>query len=112
MRLLFSSTGNSWKSILDGRFGRAKGFFLYDEKTDTSSWHTNEDNLNAAHGAGTQAAQFAINSGASVLITGHVGPMAFDIMKHSEIIIFNSSEESLKKVYETYKHGRLKLQLQ
>jgi len=112
MRVLFSSTGNSWKSTLDGRFGRAKGFILYDEEKDTFSWHTNEDNRNTAHGAGTQAAQFAINSGASVLITGHIGPKAFDILKLSDIGVFNSSEESLKKVYEDYKQGKLKQQLQ
>ncbi len=112
MKLLFSSTGNSWKAILDGSFGRAKGFILYDEETDTFSWHTNEDNRNIAHGAGTQAAQFAINSGASVLISGHVGPKAFDILKLTDISVFNSSEESLKEVYKAYKQGRLKQQLQ
>jgi len=110
MKILFTSNGKTWSDKLDERFGRAAGFVLFDQEKDTLSWHSNEENVNAAHGAGTQAAQFAINSGASVLITGHVGPKAFDVLNLSDISIFLSSEASLKEVYEAYKEGKLKQQ--
>lgn len=112
MKILFTATGKNWSDKLDERFGRAAGFVLYDQEKDTLSWHSNEENVNAAHGAGTQAAQFAINSGASVLITGHVGPKAFDVLKLSDISIFLSPEESLDEVYKAFREGKLKQQMQ
>lgn len=112
MKILFTSTGKDWSNKLDERFGRAAGFTLYDQEENTLSWHSNEENVNAAHGAGTQAAQFAINSGAAILITGHVGPKAFDVLNLSEIKIFLSKEVPLKEVYEAFKEGKLKQQFQ
>ena len=112
MIILFSSCGKDWNALLDERFGRAAGFVLYNQEEDTLSWHSNEENLNASHGAGTQAAQFAINSGASILITGHVGPKAFDVLKLSDIDVLLSSEAPLKEVYEAFKKGKLIQQFQ
>ena len=112
MIILFSSSNKDWNALLDERFGRAAGFVLYNDEQDTLSWHSNEENLNAAHGAGTQAAQFAISSGASVIITGHMGPKAFDVLSLSDINIFLSSEAPLKEVYEAFKEGKLKQQFQ
>jgi len=111
-KILFTSTGKDWSDKLDERFGRAAGFVLYDEEENTLSWSSNEENVNASHGAGTQAAQFAISSGASILITGHVGPKAFDVLNLSDINIFLSSESTLKEVYEAFKEGKLKQQVQ
>jgi predicted Fe-Mo cluster-binding NifX family protein len=112
MKILFSSNGKTWDDLLDERFGRAAGFVLYDQEEDTLSYHSNEENLKASHGAGTQAAQFSINSGASIIITGHVGPKAFDVLKLSGIHVFLSTEKSLKEVYEAYKQGKLEQQFQ
>ncbi len=110
MKILISSTESGWNADMDGRFGRAMGFVLYDEESKELSWHSNEENLNAAHGAGPKAAEFAINTGASVLISSHVGPKAFDVLKHSDIKIFLASEKTIKEVYEAYKRGELKQQ--
>ena len=111
-KVLFTTSGKEWTSMLDERFGRAAGFVLYDQEKDTLSWYSNEENLNASHGAGTQAAQFAINSGANILITGHVGPKAFEVLKLSDISIFLTKEISLKDAYEAFKEGKLKQQVQ
>ena len=37
MKILFTSTGNTWDSIIDPRFGRAEYLVLYDEETDSLS---------------------------------------------------------------------------
>ena len=107
MKIIFSSQNRDWESLLDERFGRAIGFNLYDEESGILSWHSNEDNLNAAHGAGTQAAQFVINSGALVLISGKVGPKAFDLLDKTGIEIYNSDVDKLKSIYNAYKQGKL-----
>ena len=110
MKILFTSANNSWNALLDSRFGRAKGFVVYDDETDQLSLYPNK-NIDIAHGAGPKAAQFAIDSGASVLITGHVGPTAFDVLKQSDIKVYNSGEGTLKKVYEDFQQSNLKEQV-
>ena len=110
MKIVFTSENNSWGSSLDERFGRAKGFVIYDEETGDFSWHSNENNLNAAHGAGIQAAQFVIKTGAKVLISGNIGPKAFDLLNKTGIEVFNANVDSLKKIYNDYKQGKLTLQ--
>jgi predicted Fe-Mo cluster-binding NifX family protein len=111
MKIVFSATGKDWNAQLDERFGRAKGFVFFDEATKNLTWHSNEENMNAAHGAGTQAAQFVINTGASSVISGEMGPKAFDILNRAGIKIFNSKIDTLEKVYNAYKQGKLKQQI-
>jgi len=49
MKIIFSVTENKGKqSIVDARFGRAAGFFLFDEESDTGTWIDNTSNMNAA----------------------------------------------------------------
>lgn len=110
MKILFSSTGKEWEALLDGQFGRAQGFVLYDEASGKVSWHSNAVNVEATHGAGTQAAQFAASTGAEVIITGHVGPKAYQMLNLSEIKVYIAPEESLTEVYDAFKRGELKQQ--
>ena len=109
-KIIFSAKGEGWDAQLDERFGRARGFLLYNEESQTLTWHSNQENLNAAHGAGTQAAQFVINTGASVVITGQIGPKAFSILSKAGIKVFNSATAPIKQVYSAYKEGILKQQ--
>jgi predicted Fe-Mo cluster-binding NifX family protein len=112
MKIIFSAQRNSWDSMLDKRFGRSTGFMLYDEHSGVLSWYSNEDNMNAAHGAGTKAAQMVINSGAGVLITGNVGPKAFEILKKTDIEIYNAEAAPLRSIYHAYKQGKLNKQFE
>lgn len=112
MKYIFSCKGKGWESMLDPHFGRAEGFFLFDDETKKTKWISNEENENAAQGAGKLAAQLVINTGASVLITGHVGPKAFDVLSVSAMKIFISKEDSLEKVFEAYQQGKLEEQTQ
>lgn len=112
MKYIFSCKGKNWEAMLDPHFGRAEGFFLFDDETKKTNWISNEENENAAHGAGKLAAQLVINTGASVLITGHVGPKAFDVLSLSEMKIFISKEDTLEKVFEAHLNGDLEEQTQ
>jgi predicted Fe-Mo cluster-binding NifX family protein len=107
MKILFSSTGKNWDDEVDQRFGRASGFVLYDEETDKLNWYSNEENINAQHGAGVNASQLAINTGANILVTGRIGPKAYDILKTAEIKIFISGNIKLKEAYKCLKNNTL-----
>ena len=107
MKILFSSTGNNWDSTVDERFGRAKGYVLYDEDTNKLIWFSNDENLNAEYGAGVKAAQLVLNTKATILITGRIGPKAHDILKKANIKIFVAENVSLKQAYKNFQEGLL-----
>ena len=109
MKILFTTHGKDWNAELDLKFGRSQGFLLYDEETKKISWHSNEKNIEAAHGAGIQAGQNAAELGADIVITGHVGPKAFTTLKSADIRIFTApKEDTLKNIYEMFKNNKLK----
>jgi predicted Fe-Mo cluster-binding NifX family protein len=103
MKILFTAKGNTWDSELDPRFGRATGFMLFDTASNEASWISNEDNIQAAHGAGIQAAQKAADAGTEVLITGRVGPKAQSTLENTGIKIFTVDTPcTLKEAYSVF----------
>jgi predicted Fe-Mo cluster-binding NifX family protein len=68
-------------SFLEGRFGRASGFVIHDSELGNWQWIANGQNTESVSGAGIQAAQTVIRSGASVFIGGNFGPKAFKVLQ-------------------------------
>jgi predicted Fe-Mo cluster-binding NifX family protein len=108
MKIIFSSTGKNWEDNIDDKFGRAKGFVLYDEDNNKLSWLSNDENMNAGHGAGIQAAQLVLNTGAEILITGRIGPKAREVLEKTNIKIYETVNVSIKQAYKNFKEGLLK----
>ncbi len=103
MKIMFTARGKGWDAQLDPKFGRAEGFLLYDNEQDQLTWHSNEENKNAAHGAGIQAGQLASDLKAEVVITGHVGPKADSTLKGSGIKVFPVETPcTIREAYEQY----------
>ncbi len=73
---------------LDPHFGRARKFILFDTETGAFIVHDNQQNLNATQGAGIQAAQNLAGLGAEILITGNVGPKAFQALSAAGIKVY------------------------
>ena len=57
MKIIITAQGNTLDSPVDPRLGRAQGFIVTDEKGEAFEYVDNAQNLNAASGAGIQAAQ-------------------------------------------------------
>jgi predicted Fe-Mo cluster-binding NifX family protein len=108
MKIIIPSTGESWEDKVDDRFGRARGFLLYDEDENKLRWLSNEINMNAGHGAGIQAAQLIINAEAEILITGEIGPKAREVLEKANIKIYKCVNSSIKQAYNNFKQGLLK----
>jgi len=110
MKIAFTSIGKNWDSPVDSVFGRAEGFLLFDEEKDDLSWHSNDENRNAGHGAGVQAGQNVAGMGAKVLITGgDVGPKATEVLKKAGIEIYASlGKKSVKEAYAAFNNGDLR----
>ena len=91
MKIAFTTSGNDLNAPMDSRFGRAPMFLIYDPEAKTFEVVGNEQNLNAAQGAGIQSAQNIAHLGVTALITGHCGPKAFRVLAAAGIKIYNTS---------------------
>ena len=107
MKLAFTTTGETLDSPLDPSFGRARNFLIYDLQTQTFEIISNQQNLNAAQGAGIQAAQIIAKSGSQALITGHCGPKAFRVLEAAGIKVFNTDAKNLAGALAYYHAGKL-----
>ena len=107
MKIAFTTSGSDLSAPLDGRFGRAPKFLIYDLETKTFEVIDNAQNLNAAQGAGIQSAQNIARRGVGALITGHRGPKAFRTLQAAGIKIFNTSAATVKEALELYLAGKL-----
>jgi len=76
MKLVITATTPDMEASVDPRFGRAAYFIVVDSETMRWQAHQNAG-VNAAGGAGAQAAQFAAQQGAQAIISGDFGPNAY-----------------------------------
>jgi predicted Fe-Mo cluster-binding NifX family protein len=109
MMLCVTPAGRDLNSRVDERFGRADYFLIID--TETMSAEINSNTAQAAgRGAGIGAAQIIADKGADALLTGVVGPNAFQSLALAGIRIYEgvSSAETVKEAIEKFKKGRYK----
>jgi len=106
MKICISATDNSLDAFVDPRFGRCSFFLIVDPETMQFETMANEA-IGAMGGAGIQAAQALTNKGVGVLITGNVGPNAFQALSASNIQIITGVTGPIREVIEKYKKGEL-----
>ena len=107
MKIAITSSGQSLDSQVDLRFGRAKGFIIYNLEDDSFEFFDNIQNLNAAQGAGIQAAQNVINQGVEAVITGHCGPKAFNLLSSENVKIFVGAAGTVQEAVLKFKNNEL-----
>jgi predicted Fe-Mo cluster-binding NifX family protein len=94
MKLCISSTGKDTGSRVDTSFGRAPFFLIVD--TETMDVKVVENPAAAAgHGAGIAAAQLVSDKRVDTVLSGFVGPNAFNALKTSGIKIFEGVSGSI-----------------
>jgi predicted Fe-Mo cluster-binding NifX family protein len=106
MKLAISSTGKELTSTVDSRFGRAQFFIIYD--TDTETFEVMENpNLGGAHGVGAKTAQDIANAGVKAILTGNVGPNAYNVLKAAKIDVFTVSGKTVQEAIDQFKNETL-----
>jgi len=94
-------------SRVDPRFGRAAGFLIVDPDSMQFQYVDNGASQAMAQGAGIQAAETVYRSGAKVVLTGFVGPKAFQALTAAGIqVVQNVENMSVRDAVEAFKAGR------
>ncbi len=108
MKIALTVTEKSENAKVDPRFGRCAYFLIYNDETGEKRFIDNTQNLNAPQGAGIQASQNVLKENIEVLITGNVGPKAFNLLKSSNVKIFTgASNMTVDEAIQAYKDGKL-----
>jgi predicted Fe-Mo cluster-binding NifX family protein len=92
---------------IDPRFGRCPYFVIVDSETMEFEAVPNTAS-GSMSGAGIQAAQTVASKGTEVLITGNVGPNAFQALSAAGIKVVTGAFGNVREVIEKYKSGGLK----
>lgn len=108
MKIAITSQGKDLESPVDLRFGRANCFIVVDTDTGEFSVADNEQNLNAAQGAGIQAGQNVVHLGVQAVISGHLGPKAFATLQAGGVKVFTGATGTVGEAIEKFKAGDLK----
>jgi len=106
LKVAVSATGADLDAAVDPRFGRCPYFLIIE--TDTMQFEA-IPNLSqyAPSGAGIQAAQMIASRGARVVLTGNVGPNAFQALSAAGIKIITGVMGTVREAVEKYKKGEL-----
>jgi len=108
MKLAISATGKDLTASVDPRFGRASYFVIVDsESGDIVDVIDNLAAQDAAQGAGINAATLVANSGAKAVLTGQVGPKAFEVLRASGISIISNMKGKVGEAVEQYRKGAI-----
>lgn len=106
-KICVTSEGNNLDSMVDARFGRCRYFIIIDP--DSLQFEAIENpNIEAMGGAGIQSAQLVAGKGVKAVLTGNVGPNAFQTLQAANIAIFVGVSAKVKDAVEGYKKGELK----
>jgi len=108
MKILVTAKGKQISDEVDPRFGRARFFILVDTETNETTAHDNSQNLNATQGAGIQAAQGVVRLGAEAVISGNVGPNAYQTLNTAGIKVYLCHQTTVDEAVRKFKAGELK----
>ena len=106
MKVCVTAMGKDLDAEVDPRFGRCQYFIFVD--TDTMAFDAVENTAIAAPGgAGIQAAQTVVNKGVDVLISGNIGPNAFQVLSTAGVKVATGAYGTVREAIEMYKSGKL-----
>ncbi|MBU1895003.1 MAG: NifB/NifX family molybdenum-iron cluster-binding protein [Candidatus Omnitrophica bacterium] len=104
MKICVTSQGDNLNSEVDSRFGRCQYFIIVD--TDTLEFESlNNPYSSSMGGAGIQSGQFVADKGVKTVLTGNVGPNAFQTLHAVGIDIVTGISGTVLSAIEKFKSG-------
>lgn len=106
MRIAVTSNGADLSAPASPVFGRCPMLAFVD--TETMAFEARENPaLEAPGGAGIRAAEYIAEQGAEALVTGNVGPNAFQVLEAAGIPVYLHQGGSVRQVVEAFIDGKL-----
>lgn len=106
MKIAVSATDQSKESQLDRRFGRCEYFLIYDTETREYKAIINNGTTSGG-GAGIAAASQVIDENVSVIITGNLGPNAFELIEKAGIKAYSCQVIPVFRALEMFQKDQL-----
>lgn len=106
MKIVVSANGMDLDAQASPVFGRCPAYVFVDPESMAFEAVDNPA-LGAAGGAGIQAAQFIVERGANVVVSGNVGPNAFGVLQSANVPVYLFSGGTVRQAVEGYKNGQL-----
>lgn len=107
MKIAISACSDSLEAKAHAQFGRCDYFVIVDTDTGDTTALKNTS-ADAATGAGTACAQELFNAGVTAVVSGKVGPNAYEVLKAANVAIHLAPPGlSVREVLEKFKAGVL-----
>ncbi|MGD8463809.1 MAG: NifB/NifX family molybdenum-iron cluster-binding protein [Anaerolineae bacterium] len=106
MKVVVSAQGPTLDSPTSPVFGRCPTLMFVDTETLEFKAMDNPA-MNESGGAGIQAAQFVVGQGAQAVITGNLGPNAFDVLQAAGVPGYLTQTGTIGQAVQAYKAGDL-----
>ena len=108
MKIAITSIDGTMEGMVDERFGRARKLIVYDVGTDKFEVAENSKQMNLAQGAGIQAAQNVVNLGVGAVISGHLGPKAFQVLTSAGVEAYSAVNMTVAEAVKQHRERSLK----
>jgi predicted Fe-Mo cluster-binding NifX family protein len=107
MKICITSQGKDMEALVDPRFGRCQYFTIVD--TDSNETDILENvNRDGMGGVGVQSGQFIAEKQVKVVLTGNVGPNAFQTLQAAGIEVVTGVSGKVKDVIDRYSKGEFR----
>jgi len=106
MKIVVTADGGTLDAQASPVFGRCPAYVFVE--TETMQFEAVQNPaVSASGGAGVQAAQFVIERGAQAVLTGNVGPNAFNVFQAARVPVHLFGGGTVRQAVEAYKAGQL-----
>ncbi len=106
-KICITSEGDNLDSKVDPRFGRCQYFIFVDIST-MKFEAINNPNMDSMGGAGIQSGQLIAEKQIKAVLTGNVGPNAFQTLQAAGVSVITGISGTIKEAVDKYKTGELK----
>ncbi|MDD4956815.1 MAG: NifB/NifX family molybdenum-iron cluster-binding protein [Candidatus Omnitrophica bacterium] len=107
MRICITAEKDSLDSRVDPRFGRCGYFLIFDTESGEKEFVENSDR-DGTGGVGIRAGQYMAQQKVKAVLTGNVGPNAFQTLSASGIEVITGVSGTVEDAIGAYKAGRTK----
>ncbi len=106
MKVVVSATGSNLEAAVSPVFGRC-AYYVFVDTNNMQFEAVSNPAIPAPGGAGIQAAQFVVERGVQAVLTGNLGPNAFNVLQAAGVPAYTVTTGTVQEAVEAYKAGQL-----